>query len=82
MSHKGKRLRFVPCAQTHPGFGCVCVRVKGHEMEFGGHTDGHGLWWGTSLPCGMKHKYRRGVVCTRPRRHRGPHANDVVRWSK
>lgn len=76
------RKSFFLCPQKHPELGYACVRVNGHEMEIGGHTDGRGVWWSDSLTCGAEHKYRRGVVCSRPWGHPGPHADDVVRWSK
>ena len=82
MKRKNRCARVVLCAQRHPESLYACVRVKGHEMELGGHTNGYGQWWTDSLPCGMKHKYMKGVVCTRPLDHPGPHENAVVRWSR
>lgn len=82
MKKKNRRSSLVLCPQRHPENGSPCVRVKGHEMELGGHVNERQQWWTVSFPCGMKHKYRRGLVCTRPLGHSGPHANDVVRWSK
>lgn len=82
MKRRDKRSEFRFCPQLHPEFRCACVRINGHEMELGGHTDGRGVWWNDSLPCSLEHKYRRGVVCTRPRGHSGPHEAGAVRWSK
>lgn len=70
------------CPQKHPEFGCACVRVNGHEMELGGHTDGHGLWWDETRVCESPHPFKRGVVCVRPWGHPGPHDTSLVRWSK